>query len=165
MVVFAARTLDKPQEKQSPLRMIIQGVLVLYVGWVAYNSLRNARKDWMGIAIAAAVLISLAKQFHNFLIGTRPSPWAMIEVLSDNVTLFGRDSSLYQLPLPKSYIMFENQSMLVLRWDRSAPKRCRKVVFRNKRDLTETDFQGLQKILMEVAPKGKSLITFPRQSK
>jgi hypothetical protein len=108
----------------------------------------------MGIAIAAAVLISLAKQFHSFLSGTRPSPWAMIEVRSDSVTLFGRDSSLHQLPLPKSYAALSSQT-IVLQWGRTVPKRCRKVVFRQKKDLTEADFQGLLKILQEVAPSQK----------
>jgi hypothetical protein len=159
MVVFAVRTLDKPQEKQSPWRMVVQGILVLYVAWMAYNSLRETRQDWMGIIIAVVVLIGLAKQFHNFLNATRPSPWAMIEVRRDSLSLFGRDSSFYQLPLPKSYILFMNRQV-VLRWGRSAPKRCRRVVFRSKQDLTETDFQGLQKILQEVAPKGKSLEAF-----
>ena len=156
MVVFAVRTLDKPQEKQSPWRMVVQGILVLYVAWMAYNSLRETRQDWMGIVIAVVVLIGLAKQFHNFLNATRPSPWAMIEVRGDNVTLFGRDSSLHQLPLPKSYFLLGGGRVLVLRWGRPAPKRCRKVIFRKKHDLTEADFQGLQNILQEVAPKRKS---------
>ncbi len=156
MVSFAARTLDKPQEKQSPWRIVVQGILVLYVAWMAYSSLRETRQDWMGIIIAVAVLIGLAKQVHSFLNAARPSAWAMIEVRTDSVTLFGRDSSFFQLSLPKSYSLLGGGQVLALRWGRPAPKRCRTVVFRKKRDLTETDFQGLLNILQEVAPKRKT---------
>jgi hypothetical protein len=156
MVVFAVRTLDKPQEKQKPWRMVVQWILVLYVAWMAYNSLRETRQDWMGIVIAVVVLIGLAKQFQRFLNATRPSPWAMIEVRGDSVTLFGRDSSFYQLPLPRSYSGLRGSHTLVLQWGRTAPKRCRRVIFRKERDLTDTDFQALLKTLQEVAPTRKS---------
>jgi hypothetical protein len=160
MVSFAARTLDKPQERRSPWRFLAQGALVLYVVWVAYSTLKDVRESWLAFAAAAIILVGLGRQLRRFWSSARPSPWTMIEVRTESVTLYGRDSSFYQLPLPKSYMVLMNGQMLVLRWDRSAPKRCHRVVFRNKKDLTETDFQGLQKVLQEVAPKRKAAPVF-----
>ncbi|MFH1010979.1 MAG: hypothetical protein V1784_07075 [bacterium] len=160
MVSFAARTLDKPQERRNTWRFLVQGVLILYVAWMAYSALRDARQNWLGLLIATGVLIGLAKQLHDFWKAARPSPWTMIEVRTENVTLHGRDSSFYQLPLPKSYSLLAAGQVLVLRWGQPAPKRCRKVVFRNKQDMTETDFEGLHRVLQEVAPSRKSMEPF-----
>ena len=165
MVAFAARTLDKPEERQSPWRLLLQGAILLYIGWIVYRTFRGADQNWVSLIIAGAILIGIVKQIHGFLKTLRPSPWSMIEVQAESVTLFGRDGSFHQLPLPQSYKLLPGGRVLVLQWGRSVPRCCRAVMFRSKHDLTEADFNGLYRVLQEVAPAKKAPSLFaPEES-
>lgn len=157
MVAFAARTLDKPQERQSPLHILLRVALILYVAWIAYKTFRDLEQSWLALVLAVAIFLGILKQAADFWRSAQPTPWATIEVRAESVTLFGRDGSFHQLSLPQSYRLLPGDRVLVLRWDRSAPRRCRSVIFRKKRDLTEADFDSLYRALQEVAPQRKLL--------
>lgn len=155
MVSFAARTLEKPEQRQKPWRALLQVPIILYIAWVAYKTFRDMEQNWVALGLAVAILLGIVKQFLDFIRAQKPSPWVMIEVRPESVTLYGRDGSFHQLPLPKSHRLFPDKTTLVMRWDRTVPKRCRVVTFRSKRDLSEADFKGLQGALQEVRPLEK----------
>jgi len=156
MVAFAARTLDKPEERPSLWRLLFQGAILLYVGWIVYRTFRDAEQSWLSLIIAAVVLIGIVRQIQGFLKTLKPSPWSMIEVQSESVTLFGRDGSFHHLPLPHSYKLLPGGKVLFVQWGRSAPRRCRTVSFRKKHDLAEADFDELYRVLQQVAPAKKA---------
>ena len=155
MISFSARTLEKPKERQKPWRFLLQAAAILYVAWVAYSAFRGMDSGWLALVVAAFILFGVIKQIRDFWTSVKPSPWAMIEVREESVTLFGRDSSFFQLPLPKGFMLHPTGKMLILRWGRNVPRRCRSVTFRKKRDLSEVDFDALLAILQKVAPKIK----------
>ncbi len=155
MISFSARTLEKPQERQKPWRFLLQAAAILYVAWVAFSAFRDMDSGWLPLVVVVFILFGVIKQIRDFWKGVKPSPWAMIEIREESVTLFGRDSSFYQLPLPKGFMLHPSGKMLVLRWGRSVPRRYRSITFRKKRDLSEMDFDALHATLEKVAPKIK----------
>ncbi|MBU1936192.1 hypothetical protein KKG05_02255 [bacterium] len=155
MISFSARTLEKPQERQKPWRFLLQAAAILYVAWVAYSAFRDMDSGWLPLVVLAFILMGVIKQIRDFWKGVKPSPWAMIEIREESVTLFGRDSSFFQLPLPKGFMLHPSGKILILRWGRNVPRRCHSVTFRKNRDLAEIDFDALQAVLQKVAPKIK----------